>query len=101
MNEWALRCIGVMTVGATDTRMVGMLVKAHDPNMRDGRGWTEWTDDERFARRFRSPVEALDFWRQQSTVRPLRPDGKPNRPLTAYSIEVVKLCQTEDHATVV
>jgi hypothetical protein len=40
------------------------------------------------ARGFSSSTEALEHWRRQSVVYPLRPDGKPNRPLTAYTVEV-------------
>lgn len=101
MNEWALVCRAVAFPGAQRDDMIGLYVKAYDPDMYDGRGWTEWTDDPNLARRFPTPAVALDFWRRTSTVRPLRPDGKPNRPLTAYSIEVVRVCETEDHATVV
>jgi hypothetical protein len=101
MDEWVMRCVGVAVLGMPEF-MVGQMLKAHDPNRySDGRGWSEWTDDVRFARKFTSAADALDFWRQVSTVRPLRPDGQPNRPLTCYHIEVVRVCQTEDHATVV
>jgi len=30
-------------------------------------------------------------WMTQSTSKPLRPDGKPNRPLTAYSVAAVEV----------
>jgi hypothetical protein len=100
MNEWVMRCVGVGPLDAP-THMIGRWLKAHDPDMYDGSGWTEWTDDVHFARRFPSAAAALDYWRRQSTVRPLRADGKPNRPLTGYRVDVVRLCQTEDHATVV
>jgi hypothetical protein len=33
---------------------------------------------------FPSALEAFEFWRQANG---LRPDGKPNRPLTAWTIE--------------
>jgi len=48
------------------------------------------------ARLTRNPDDALVFpdlaslmetWKARSTVRPWRLDGKPNRPLTAYTIE--------------
>ena len=38
------------------------------------------------ALRFASRSEAFDFWRQLSKTCPRRPDGQPNRPLTAFSI---------------
>lgn len=44
---------------------------------------------ERFeALKFPSALEALEFWRQANG---LRPDGKPNRPLTAFTIEIQSL----------
>jgi hypothetical protein len=58
------------------------------PEFADGRGYANWTDDPAKAMRFPSMAEALDLWRTQSRVRPLRDDGLPNRPLTAYSIMV-------------
>jgi len=99
-EEWAMRCVGVAHFGDRDD-MIGQWLKAHDPNMYDGRGWTQWTDDLRFARRFASTVEAHAFYVRQSTVKPLRADGKPNRPLCGYHVELVRVCQTEDHATAV
>lgn len=53
-----------------------------------GRGFLTVTTDQRCAKRFSSGREALEYWRTQSKTVPLRPDGKPNRPLTAYTIEI-------------
>jgi len=36
----------------------------------------------------RAASDAMIFWGTQSNTVPLRPDGKPNKPLTALSIEV-------------
>jgi hypothetical protein len=46
------------------------------------------TSDRDCARRFATAAEALTAWTTQSTVRPLRPDGKPNKPLTALTVEI-------------
>lgn len=43
------------------------------------------TRDIKCAKHFADVALALDYWRQDKG---LRPDGKPNRPLTAYSVEV-------------
>lgn len=67
----------------------GKYVKAYDPNARDGRGHITGTDDRTQALKFENAGDAFSFWRQQSTVRPLRPDGRPNKPLTAYHIEIM------------
>lgn len=40
------------------------------------------------ARVFADAGAALAYWKRQSTVRPLRPDGKPNRPLSAFTVEI-------------
>lgn len=47
------------------------------------------TSDATKALRFPDGAAALQCWRQQSTRTPLRPDGKPNRPLTAMTVAVV------------
>ena len=62
-----------------------------DPDAEDGRGVVTWTDDLATARKFASPFLAIEFWKQQSTVRPTREDGKPNRPLTAFTVVLEQL----------
>lgn len=56
-----------------------------------GRGHVMLTDKPEEAKRFADAREALTFYRQQSKTVPMRPDGRPNRPLTAYSISVEQL----------
>lgn len=53
-----------------------------------GRGADRWTDDVRKAIRFKSFEAAMACWQQTSKTVPLRTDGRPNRPLTAYSVTV-------------
>jgi hypothetical protein len=60
----------------------------YDPEANDGRGSAVWSHDRREAKRFDSAPDAMLYWRQQSRTRPLREDGKPNRPLTACTIAV-------------
>lgn len=66
-------------------------VVACDVDARDGRGTFVLTADVAQARLFDTASEALDYWQRQSTVVPLRPDGKPNRPLTALTVEVKRV----------
>lgn len=54
-----------------------------------GRGVATFTDIKENAKRFDDKGAAFDYWRQVSKRRPRREDGKPNRPLTAYSIEIL------------
>jgi hypothetical protein len=66
-------------------------VQSFDPDAHDGRGDLRVTDDRQKALSFGSPGEALRFWKKQSTVRPLRSDGEPNRPLTAWTMGIEPL----------
>ena len=52
-------------------------------------GVVEVTQDIDKAHLFASMEEAMETWRRQSKAVPLRPDGKPNRPLTAFTVEVI------------
>lgn len=67
----------------------GKYVVDYDPEPRlSSRG--EWvylitTDDPSKARQFSSAADAMEYWRRSYG---LRPDGKPNRPLTAYTVEI-------------
>ncbi len=76
---------------AGEPHVAGQYLVSSDVDAFDGRGHADWTVDRAKARRFASPVEATEEWRRQSTVRPLRPDGKPNRPLSSYTVEIVPL----------
>jgi len=40
------------------------------------------------AKRFDNFKAAWEFWKQQSPTVPLRPDGQPNRPLTAFHVSL-------------
>ena len=61
----------------------------YDPEARGGFGEAEWTADAGSAMVFTDQEAALKCWRQIPVNKPVRPDGKPNRPLTAYTIAVV------------
>ena len=43
------------------------------------------TPHEHEARQFADAGEALTYWKQENGM---RPDGRPNRPLTAFNVEV-------------
>ena len=68
----------------------GQFLAHFDPEAMDGMGVAEFTDDRDQAMHFSATATAFEFWRTQSRTCPLRPDGKPNRPLTAFSMTVVK-----------
>jgi hypothetical protein len=50
----------------------------------DWRTW-EFTEFEADALHFSDAFAGFAFYNQQSTTDPMRPDGKPNRPLTMFA----------------
>ena len=62
-------------------------LKSYDPEFADGRGKIEWTDDRAEALVFADFGAAYETYGAVPRCHPLRDDGKPNRPLTAYSVE--------------
>jgi hypothetical protein len=74
----------------------GTWVKDFEPNSHASgfpypSGSLTTTADPTQARSFNSMEAALEFWRQRSTSCPTRPDGKPNRPLTAFTVSIEEL----------
>jgi hypothetical protein len=86
---FAIKIVGLAT--GHESRFDGTFVRRFDPDARDGIGELFVTRHIGEARHFPDPTEALELWRAQSTVRPIRHDGKPNRPLTAFTVELVRL----------
>jgi hypothetical protein len=66
--------------------IAGQYLKAFDFDAHDGRGLGDFTDDRREAKRFPSLEVAMAYWRTTSRTRPIRADGRPNRPLTASNV---------------
>lgn len=71
--------------------IAGRFVRSFDHEAEDGLGSGAFTADPQLALRFGSRATALLFWRRQSRKRPLRPDGRPNCPLTASSVTIAPL----------
>lgn len=91
-EQWVMVCQGfpIPTMPCDD---IGKYLAYYDP---DGRTPViRWTKDVTDALVFRSVDAALDTLRLQSRQIPLRPDGQPNRPLTAYTIELTQLVKEE------
>jgi hypothetical protein len=68
----------------------GSYLQEYDPEFFHGRGLVVWTEDWQKAKTFNTMKEAIEFYRQTSLVRPLRSDGKPNRPLTSCTVTFTK-----------
>jgi hypothetical protein len=71
--------------------VVGPFLEWSDPDAKRGLGDEGWTDDPAKAKKFKSFTEAMECWQAQSRVRPYRDDGRPNRPLTAFSVVAERL----------
>ena len=67
-------------------QMLAEYIESADVEAFEGRGDATLTKDIKRAKRFETQAEAFEFWRQQSKTRPLRGDGEPNRPLTAFNV---------------
>ena len=86
-DEWILICHGLAGRENSDPAIIGQYLESYDPEAYDGRGSATWTNDLAKAMRFDGLTAAMNEWRRRSTKRRVRPDGKPNRPLTAFNVE--------------
>lgn len=82
----ATAIVFVAPAGDFKMDLTGKYLMVYDPDGANGRGVILSTNDIGMAMQFPSVREALECWKQVSAVKPLRPDGKPNRPLTAYTV---------------
>ena len=64
-----------------------LYLAAYDPGAPMRGGTITWAPNVADAKRFESAASVMETWRTQSRFAPTRLDGKPNRPLTAFSIE--------------
>lgn len=67
----------------------GQYLKAFDFEANGGQGAIILTSDLSKARVFADFAEAFEFYRRSPKCKPLREDGRPNRPLTAANWEFV------------
>lgn len=65
----------------------GWWLAVYDPDAYDGAGDVQGTHDAADAKRFPDLAAALEEWKRPSTTHPLRRDGKPNRPLSAFTVQ--------------
>lgn len=77
--------------GLPEATKPGAYLKRYNPEGRDGFGDIEWSEKAEEALRFLTFGEALAQLRIQPHARPWRPDGRPNRPLTAYTVSIEEL----------
>jgi hypothetical protein len=80
----------IISEGLADGRPMhnGMYLSAYDPEGEGGMGSFEWSHNPEDAMRFPDAASAWVLWKTTSKTRPTRWDGKPNRPLTAYTVAI-------------
>lgn len=67
----------------------GAYLKSFDHEADNGRGYGEFTPELANAMRFSGKNDALLFYLKVPRCKPKREDGKPNRPLTAATVEIL------------
>lgn len=90
MGDYVIKYVSTALGGVGDV-MPGSFLAYADPNGRDGRGYQRWTQDPAEAKRYADAAAAHADWSRQSSLKRFRADGKPNRPLTAFTVEIVRL----------
>lgn len=88
-DPYVLRIAGV--VGEHGAHVIGMLIEDFDFDESPG-GYLKVTLDPLKAKQCEGVAGVMAWWQTQSTKWPTRPtDGKPNRPMTYFSIEPIPL----------
>jgi hypothetical protein len=77
-----------LTGPGEDDKPAGQWVRTYDPEYGGGRGVVDLTRRLEEAARFPSMQAALACYRYVPRARRTRPDGKLNRPMTAYTVDV-------------
>lgn len=66
-------------------------LQAYDPEAADGEGYIELTFMPEMALKFPNLKDAIDFCNRVPENKPLREDGKPNKPLTIFSLQYIEM----------
>ena len=91
-SGYAIRCCGLVKCWDGSTGWpAGAFLAEYDPEANNGRGEIWWTEDIARAVSFPDAKGAIACYRAVPANRPVREDGKPNCPLTVFSVEFVKL----------
>jgi hypothetical protein len=73
----------------------GQYLEWFDPDIPDDREiMATFTDDLDRAKQFPDAAAAMAEWQRVRTVDPMRPDGRPNRPLTALTVSIEKVAES-------
>jgi len=74
--------------GLDRSGMRGGFLKSFDPEAHNGRGVVSWTRNLDEARLFETQTQVWSLWHTVPRNLAIRPDGRPNKPLTAWHIMV-------------
>ena len=86
---YVIRCRGIAGHNDPDP-IVGQYLKDNDFEHDEGRGRAAFTPNLKDAMTFPSRAAAMDYYFATSKTVPRRSNGRPNRPLTAYMIEITE-----------
>lgn len=73
---------------AMPCHFAGQYLAWYEPNGSAGSPLAGFTDDITHAKVFPDAGAAIAEWNRVRTVDPVRPDGRPNKPLTAITITI-------------
>lgn len=92
MGAIVMRLCGQATMfGTAPTPFDGQFLLSFDFEADGGRGLIDMTTDQDQAKRFADMAEAVAFYQTSPKCKPVRDDGRPNRPLTATNWEFLTL----------
>lgn len=86
---WVIKILG--NAAGLPCKEAGLYVMDMDVDAYKGIGFLTCAIAPQRAKTFASPGAAMEYYRRTSKVTPLRPDGKPNRPLTAFNVEFLQV----------
>lgn len=93
---FVIKCVGLASGKPCDT--FNQYLTDYDPDYSNGIGLTRWTRDIKNAWVTPTKDHALDVILTISNARPLRDDGNPNRPLTAFSVVIEEVANPKQEA---
>ena len=93
MPECIVKVVGVAAGGDAGPH-ANRYVKQWNPHSPFGECWIDTVAEPWEARRFADLAQVVREQRTVSRVQQHRPDGKPNRPLTALTIQIEHVART-------
>jgi len=87
-GDYVIQVLGLAN-GESMRGFEGQYVHSYTPDGHDGKGDLVLTPDIAKAKRYDDAMRAMEDWKAVSATHPTRPwDGKPNRPMSAFTVEI-------------